>query len=102
MRYMGDATPIIPGLPALPIPIPSLITPGTTPAPTLTPGAPMDPTLKAQMIAQAPNLPDAQAQDLFDVADATTVGQREKWMRIGLGAAGGILLGVVGAVLIKR
>lgn len=101
MRYLGDAAVIVPSMPALPVPIPTLTIPGLA-APVIAPGASMDPTLKAQMIAQAPNLPDNQAQDLFDVADATTVGQREKWMRLGIGAAGGILLGVVGAVLIKR
>lgn len=87
MRYMGamgDNPPLqIPGLPP-------------------SGGAPLDPALKAQLLAAAPNIPQAQAQDLFDVADATTVGQSTKWMRIGLGAAGGLVLGLVAGKLFFR
>jgi hypothetical protein len=65
------------------------------PLPQLGAGGPLDPLVKAQLLALAPNIPDDQAQDLLDFVDATQVGKRAKMMRVGLGLAGGLVLGVV-------
>lgn len=54
---------------------------------------------KAQALAMAPQMTDGQAGDLLEVVDATNLGSRTKWMRYGLGAAVGI---VVGAVVASR
>lgn len=83
MRYMGAATG-----PAVPLP-------------QLGAG-PLDPLVKAQLLALAPNIPDDQAQDLLDFVDATHVGKNAKMMRIGLGLAGGVVLGfAIGKMLGK-
>lgn len=72
MRYLGD---------------PTLIN-------TLTPN-PLDPAIKAQMLALAVNLPDDKARDLLDLADATPYGGRQRWIRMGIGAGVGLAVGVV-------
>jgi hypothetical protein len=95
MRYMGDATPIIPNLPNL---LPPGILPPSAPgaAPTPLPaGAPLDPAAKAQLLALAPQIPDAQAQDMQDFVDATNLGKRTKLMRIGLGLGVGLAAGLL-------
>ena len=80
MRYLGaigDATG-----PAVPLP-------------QLGQGGPLDPLVKAQLLALAPQIPDNQAQDLLDFVDATNVGHKAKLMRYGIGAAGGVFVGLV-------
>ena len=93
MRYLGDL--VIPGLPALPIP--------GQPAPAPAPGGgKLDPQTKAQLLALAPSIPDDQAQDLLDFVDETKVGHNAKLMRIGLGALGGLVGGVVLGMVLKK
>jgi ElaB/YqjD/DUF883 family membrane-anchored ribosome-binding protein len=60
---------------------------------------PMDPTLKAQMLAQMPGLSDEKGHDMLDLADATNYGKRQRWIRIGGGAAAGLVLGLLLASL---
>lgn len=79
MRYMGDTT------------IFSAVLSG-----------PLDPTAKAALLANAATLPDERAQDLIDAADATPLGKRSKWMRVGYGAAAGLLAGLVIARLKRK
>jgi hypothetical protein len=72
------------------------------PLPQLGAAGPLDPLVKAQLLALAPNIPDDQAQDLLDFVDATQLGKRTKMMRIGLGLAGGVVLGFVVAKVIGK
>lgn len=77
MRYMGDAAA-------------GLLT------------TPLDPTSKAVLLANAATLPDERARDLLEISDATPLGKRAAWVRVGLGAAGGLLAGLVLARLRKK
>lgn len=61
----------------------------------------MDPALKAQLIAYAPNIPDEGASDLADVLDATPYGKHEKVIRYGLGGLGGLVVGILAAKLLS-
>lgn len=82
MRYLGSPT-MGQSPPGSAIPLP----------PQLGTGQPLDPLVKAQLLALAPGVPDAQASDLLDFVDATHLGKQQKFMRIGIGAAGGLVLG---------
>jgi hypothetical protein len=73
------------------------------PLPQLSAGGPLDPAVKAQFLALAPTVPDAQAQDLLDFVDATPLGHSTMMKRYALGAVGGLAIGlVIGAVVFKR
>jgi hypothetical protein len=72
------------------------------PLPAFPSGGPLDPAAKAAFLAMAPNVPDDQAQDLLDFVDATDLGKKQKLMRIGMGAAGGLLVGAVLAMVLKK
>lgn len=93
MRYMGR----LGGMGAMgaatgpAIPLPQLGTPG-----------PLDPQTKGALLALAPNVPDAQAQDLLDFVDATPLGKNQRMMRIGGGALAGLVLGVVACKLLSK
>lgn len=69
--------------------------------PLLTGGA-LDPTIKAQLIVQAGTVPDAKAQDICDIADATPLGKNLKLKRIGGGAAAGLVVGAVLVFALKK
>jgi hypothetical protein len=110
MRYMGDVTPAppifpIPNIPPIPFVIPG-VTPGPSPAPSPVPaapaaGAPLDPQTKAVLLALAPQMPDSNAADLQDILDATPYGKNQRWMRYGIGAAAGLVVGVVIAKAVR-
>ncbi len=57
-------------------------------------GAGIDPAKKAQFLQLAATMPDDRASDLADIVDATPYGNRQKWIRYGLGALAGAALGV--------
>lgn len=57
-------------------------------------GAALDPNVKATLLGQASVMPDPRARDLLDLSDATPYGARMKYIRFGLGAAVGVLVGV--------
>lgn len=59
----------------------------------------LDPTVKANMMAQAKTLPDDKAHDLLDIADETPYGHRQKMIRMAEGAAAGVILGLIIAAL---
>lgn len=64
---------------------------------------PLDPAAKAIALQQAATLDDGAARDLADVSDATPYGKRRAWLRAGIGASAGLVLGlVVGRALKKR
>lgn len=103
MRYMGDATPApptfpIPNIPAIPF-LPQPSQPGAQPAPAIQPV--LDPQTKAVLLAMAPQMPDGNAADLQDILDATPYGKHQRWMRYGIGAAAGFVLGVVAAKAVR-
>jgi hypothetical protein len=83
MRYMGDAT-------------------GYQTVFFQTGAQPLDPAIKAQMIAAASSMDDGRAQDLIDITDASPLGHRTKLLRFGIGAVGGLLLGFGLSRLKKR
>lgn len=60
-----------------------------------TAGTSMDPNVKAQLMAYAPQMPDDRAADLLDVVDATHYGGRAKLIRFGIGAAIGAVVGLL-------
>lgn len=62
----------------------------------------LDPTAKAAAVAKAGQVDDAHAQDMLDVVDATPLGKKTKYMRIGLGAAAGLVVGFLVAKKTKR
>ena len=74
-----------------PFPIPVL--PAADPA--AAPLAPADPALRARMMSMAPMLGAEEALFFADFADANAEGKRRKWVRVGIGAAGGLALGVI-------
>ncbi len=57
----------------------------------------LDETTKRQLLALAGNMTDGQASDLAEVVDATSFGQRQRWTRMGIGAALGVVVGVIGS-----
>lgn len=66
-------------------------------------GSQLDPALKAQLLIAAQGMPDAQAEDLADLSDATPYGSKQRWIRMGIGAGVGLVAGlVVGRALKKR
>lgn len=62
---------------------------------------PMDPSVKAAFLAQAPTFSDARAKDILEVVDASPYGKRQKLVRIGAGAAAGLLVGLALAKLTR-
>lgn len=101
---MGDASDgqfVIPGFG--PIPASSL-----PQIPGLSPGAPapavpgLTPDLKAQLLAQAPSVPDTQAKDMLEVVDATPYGHKQMLTRYGIGAGVGLLAGFVASKLFGK
>jgi hypothetical protein len=55
-------------------------------------GQGLDPLQKQQFLLLAPQIPDAKAEDLADIVDATPYGHRQKLLRYGLGAViGGVV-----------
>ncbi len=58
-----------------------------------------DPAARAQLIAQASQLPDDKAELLLECVDASAYGGRQKLIRIGGGVAGGLVLGFLVARL---
>lgn len=79
MRSFGDLT--IPSFPA-----------GTT----------IDPNAQALLVAQVNALPLDQQQIFCNVADQSSEGASRKQMRLAMGAAGGLAIGVVATLLLKR
>ena len=79
MRYMGDFTQLF-----------------------AFPGQPLPPQVKAELLLKMPTLTDAQAEDLTDLADATSYGARTTRWRYGIGAAVGIGLGLLVAKLARK
>ncbi len=86
MRFMGENTS------PFPFPLPSAL-PGFTK---------MDPAVKAAMLVQAATAPDYIAEDLADIADATPYGKQQRYVRMGLGAALGLVVGVVACRVLKK
>lgn len=67
----------------------------------ITPSA-MDPALKARMMAEAANVDDAKGRDLLDIAEASRYGARQRWVRMGIGAGVGLLVGFVSAKAMRK
>jgi hypothetical protein len=65
-------------------------------------GSPLDAVTKAQLIAAAPTLTEAQGRDLADISDATSFGDRLRKERYGTGAALGVVAGLALGVLLGR
>lgn len=63
---------------------------------------PIDPTVKAQLMAEATTLPDSEAQDILDIGDATPLGHRSMLIRYGIGAGAGLIIGFVIAKLLRK
>lgn len=61
---------------------------------TATVGAGIDPAKKAEYLQIAKTMPDDRAEDLADIVDATPYGNRQRWIRYGIGAAAGAALAV--------
>ncbi|HVH45008.1 MAG TPA: hypothetical protein VM925_21795 [Labilithrix sp.] len=57
--------------------------------------AALDPTVKANLMPYAKTMPDDRARDLLDLSDATPYGTRQRFVRMGIGAAAGLVLGLV-------
>jgi len=53
----------------------------------------LDPTVKATLIAQGSNLSDGDASTLLEVVDQSQYGSKQRWMRMGIGAAIGLGVG---------
>jgi hypothetical protein len=76
MRYMGDPTSEIQT---------SFFQPGSSG---------LDAAARAQLLALAPSLPEDRAEFLAELNDATPYGKRQRWIRMGIGAACGVVLGL--------
>ncbi len=63
--------------------------------PQSAPLAPADPALRARMMGLAPALGEEESLFFADFADANPEGKKRKWVRVGIGAAGGLALGFV-------
>ena len=63
---------------------------------------PMDPTTKAMAMAQMPNVSDARAKDLLDLAFATPLGKREMTGVKGICLVAGVVIGVLAYKLHKK
>lgn len=106
MRYMGDVSPAPPPLviPNLPFVIPGLSPSGPpsqpSAAPTIQPV--LDAQTKAVLLALAPQMPDGNAEDLQDILDATPYGKRQRWIRYGVGAVAGFVVGVTVAKAVRK
>lgn len=59
----------------------------------------LDPTVMATLKSQAASLDDDTAHQLLDVADATPYGEKQRWLRYGIGVACGMAVGLVVARL---
>jgi len=55
----------------------------------------LDPTVRATLIATGPSLSDADASTLLEVVDQSQYGSKQRWMRMGIGAAIGLAVGFV-------
>lgn len=68
-------------------------------------GQGLDPLQKQQFLLLAPQIPDAKAEDLADIVDATPYGHRQRIIRYAVGAVVGgaaavfVLTPIVGALL---
>jgi ElaB/YqjD/DUF883 family membrane-anchored ribosome-binding protein len=64
--------------------------------------ATMDQATKSQLLALAPMMTDGQAQDIAEIVEATNYGKNQRWLRLGIGAAFGLVLGVVGSRVLGK
>ncbi len=62
----------------------------------------LDPTLKTQMLAQASTMNDADAAEFLSIAEATSYGKQKRLERYGVGAAAGLLVGLVASRLLRK
>lgn len=97
MRYMGDASNPVPGIVIPPLVIPGM--PGSGSGGLVFPqsSSGLDPSVKANMLAAAPSVPDATARDLLEVVEATPYGKKQRTIRIAAAVGAGLLLGFLAA-----
>jgi hypothetical protein len=56
---------------------------------------------RAELMLLAPQLTERQASDVVEFADATGVGMRRGWIRLGIGAAAGIVAALVVGYVVR-
>ena len=80
--------------------LPNLLPPAAPPQGAAIPS--LDAASRAQLIAQAPNATDEQAQFFVDFTDATHLGGRTRVMRYAVGAGVGVGVGALLGWLLGR